>query len=188
MKYDWTREIPEIEAFGCKPIDCTQSTYGNWSECFGQCDNGTKTSSRLIGEVSQYGGKNCSGNDTRIKPCSLAPCPHININIVIGSSSIGGLLLIAMFTSCCMMKKTCYSKKHTTEEETTGPHGNRKKLTIIGGSGHNSKDGEDSKAVENPYYGCDGGGMDDSTRIRNQFNEFENKEIVNVSTNIYYGL
>ena len=191
-EYEWTREIPEIEVFGCNPIDCTWSTYGNWSECLGQCDNGTRTSSRLIVEVSQ-GGKNCSGNGTRIEPCSLAPCPNIHMYIVIGSSSTAGLLLMLMLTSCCLMKKARCSKIHPTERIATGSHGNSKsmqckELSPMGVSGDISKENEDLQVVENPYYRCENIETEDSTRTRNDFYDSGSTEIVNMSTNIYYGL
>ena len=64
----------------------------------------------------------------------------------------------------------------------------RKKQSAIGTSGNNSRDDEDFQVTENPYYGCANTEILDSRRMRNDFDESGNMEIVNVSTNIYYGL
>ena len=58
-------------------MNCTWSSYGNWTECSEPCDGGAgnRTSNRTIAQPALYGGQDCIGDDTRIEECNVGPCP-----------------------------------------------------------------------------------------------------------------
>ena len=41
------------------PVDCTWSTWTDWSKCSQSCGSGLRTRSRIVSEPEKFGGKSC---------------------------------------------------------------------------------------------------------------------------------
>ena len=61
-------------------VDCEVGPWGNWTSCSVTCGGGTKERNRTA-IPAQYGGANCTGNDTEHQTCNdNIPCPGIFIS------------------------------------------------------------------------------------------------------------
>ncbi|VDI00055.1 Hypothetical predicted protein, partial [Mytilus galloprovincialis] len=58
------------------PIEGNWSGWSKWKECSATCGGGIKTRNRTCSNPEpQFGGNNCTGNDTIIVNCADIPCP-----------------------------------------------------------------------------------------------------------------
>merc|ERR1712029_656821 len=53
------------------PIDCEWGEWGEYSQCYPECGNGTATRQRVHTILAQYGGANCTGDEQEERECNL---------------------------------------------------------------------------------------------------------------------
>ena len=186
------REIADIIVVGCNPADFIWSNrYEDWSECSMPCGNGTRTSSRIIDQVSQYGGKNCSESYIRIEPCFLTSCFPDIWDIVAMSAGLGLVISIVILALFFAREKSCRrSAQPKRVDHILDNHPNRvsQELNPITVAPTKKKVVEDCQVMENPYYGCENAIVDQNSTKRMACTKSENTEIVTVTTNVYYDL
>ena len=101
-------EIPEIEVYGCSPVDCKWSEFDMNVNCSSTCGVKSMTYHRTIDQKALYGGKNCDRTNTKTDNCEFYMCAW-HIGIV--SRRIVLVVLVVISSVLLLRKKFSMQKK-----------------------------------------------------------------------------